>query len=129
MIIRPDQMAVLGETQHRAFVRKMVRRLKQATPRQVEGMDDAAIADQVDVLCASAAAYGFRSERSVAIFIEVACYWGEGFEASPAFAPIRPLLNHPAGPPDAKADLLLQHHRLLCSEPGVAPPTAPVALP
>ena len=123
MIIRKDQMVALGAEQHRAYVRRMSRYLAGAAADSIVGMDPDAISERIEKAVRRAAQFGFRSERNTSIFVELAFCHGDEFELSPAFAPVLGLLRHPAGPPDAKADILWRHHQALRKAENAAPAT------
>jgi hypothetical protein len=125
VIIRKDQMAALGAAQHRDYVRRMSHYLAVTVPDSLLGLSSDSILERIEATFQRAAPYGFRSERNVSIFVELAFRHGDEFDLSAAFAPVLILLRHPAGPPDAKADLLWRHHLKLLAAADNGPSTKP----
>jgi hypothetical protein len=108
MIIRKEQMCVLDKHCRRTFSDEVARNVRAQYPDEVVGLSESEV-------CAIAAkgllrgeAYGFRKKYSLAMFIQLLFLASIEFDSYP---PVRYLLNHPAIPPDARIDAVLQAMR------------------
>lgn len=108
LVIRERQMKVFREVALRRFVDQMARHIETTFPERARALGDEGTRRLVGDGIARAGAYGIRSERSVALFIDLMVLLGEEFDCDDTHAWMRPVLEHSRVPDGAKLDEILR---------------------
>lgn len=107
MVIRSEQMLALKQACNKAFEERMLARIRQYFPKHAELLSE----DQLRVLIAlalkRARSHDLVSERNVALYLDLTCLLGSGFDIDPQIPWAAEILADRSFPtPDARADKL-----------------------
>jgi len=107
MVIRSEQMLALEQACNKAFGERMLARIRQYFPKHAELLSE----DELRVLIAlareRARSHDLVSERNVALYLDLMCFLGSGFDTDPQIPWAAEILADRSFPtPDARAGKL-----------------------
>ncbi|HEX8695895.1 MAG TPA: hypothetical protein VF746_25995 [Longimicrobium sp.] len=108
LIIRDEQLRVLGEAARERFVRGALEKLRKHWPGAFRELGEAAARARVERAVAEAEGFGIRAEADVLRFVNLAFALGDGFAADPRRPWARALLADTALTPTERLDRLVE---------------------
>ncbi len=106
LIIRNEQLPVLGFSQRQAFIDKSLADLKELFPGDARVQNESATRALIEDAVARAGKFGIESAREVSLFIFLVQELGAGFESEAGHEWMQPLLRDHTIPASARLDLL-----------------------
>ncbi len=83
MIIRANQMRALEQAAAAGFEQRMIERIRTCFPRHAEVLSGPRLQTVVRQAAAKAQAHALTTERNIALFLDLVCVLGIGFDADP----------------------------------------------
>jgi hypothetical protein len=107
MIIRKEQIGALEEASIRGFENRMLERLRTHFPKHETYLGEPQLRVMVQAAVERAKSHGLTAERSIALYLDLMCVLGGGFDKDPQIPWASAILDDPALPTqDERIDLL-----------------------
>ena len=116
LVIRSEQMTVLGEASVSSFENRMLRQSAAAYPDQYSEMGETGLRNLIRRVIKTARAHGIDTEGGVAVLLELMILFGEKFERSPERKWANEMLRDPDLPGLLKIRLIRE--RIMSSTQG-----------
>jgi hypothetical protein len=107
MVIRSEQMLVLEQACNKAFEERMLARLRQYFPKHAELLSEDQLRGLIGLALDRARGHNLVSERNVALYLDLMCLLGSGFDTDAQIPwAARILADRSCPTPDARAGQL-----------------------
>src|SRR5262245_19431631 len=107
MIIRKDQIGALEEASIRGFENRMLERLRTHFPKHETYLGEPQLRVMVQAAAERAKSHGLTTERSIALYLDLMCVLGGGFDKDPQIPWASAILDDSSLPTqDERIDLL-----------------------